>query len=349
MAPTTSAPVLVTGPTGYIGAHVALELLQHGYRVRGTVRSQKKFDQLVAKSEFARYRDHFEAVVVEDLVTGDFSEAMRGVEVVIHTASPCFLHTPEDAEDAFLTPAIEGTKNVVNAAVRSGTVRNIVVTSSLGAVLSLDDGLPCPEPAPRTYTENDWNKATYEEAVKSDMFGFAYSVSKKLAEQAAYDVVKESGKPIKVASLCSPTVFGPYVHVVDKLDNLGQSLGQLWHVVSGECGKDLLPMFVALTVDVRDLAAAHRLAFEREQDGRFLVSGGEFDWAQVVDIARQNFPEQAKQTPEPKDSDRLMGNAKLCTTDNSRSKELLGLEYGSVEEMLKDSIGQLYQDQDEGK
>ncbi|CAD6891881.1 unnamed protein product [Tilletia controversa] len=343
MAPTTSAPVLVTGPTGFVGANVALELLRHGYRVRGTVRSQKKFDQLVAQPEFAKYRDHFEAVVVEDLATGDFSEAVKGVEVVIHTASP-FSISSENPEETYLKPAVEGTKNVVSAAVKSGTVKNIVVTSSFAAVFSLDDGLPLNE---RTYTEKDWNKATYEQASKSEIPGFAYCASKKLAEQTAYDVVKESGKSIKVASLCPPMVLGPYVHVVDKLDNLNESLDQLWQVVSGKCGKDVPGTGFPAAVDVRTLAAAHRLAFERDQEGRFLIYNGAYDWAQAVDVARQNFPEQAKNTPEPKDSDRLVGNPKLFKIDNSKSKEVLGLEYKPVEEVLKDAIGHLYKEQEE--
>ncbi|CAD6908935.1 unnamed protein product [Tilletia controversa] len=50
------------------------------------------------------------------------------------------------------------------------------------------------------------NKATYEEAVKSDMPGFAYSASNKLAEQAAHDVVKESGELIKMTTLARPSV-----------------------------------------------------------------------------------------------------------------------------------------------
>ncbi|KAE8259851.1 hypothetical protein A4X13_0g736 [Tilletia indica] len=348
MAPSTSAPVLVTGPTGFIGANVALELLRHGYRVRGTVRSQKKFDELAAQPEFAKFRDHFEAVVVEDLVTGDFSEAVKGVEVVVHTASPFSLST-ENPEETYLKPAVEGTKNVVRAAVKTGTVRNIVVTSSFASVLSMDDGLPFAEPAPRTYTEKDWNRATYEDAIKSDVPGFAYCASKKFAEQAAYDVVKESGSSIKVATLCPPMVLGPYVHVVDKLDNLNESSGQLWQVVSGKCGKDLPPTAFPAVADVRALAAAHRLAFERDQEGRFLIFNGGYDWAHVVDLARKNFPEQAKQTPEPKDSDRILDNPKLFTIDNTRSKELLGVEYKSVDQVFKDAIGQLYREQAEGK
>ncbi|KAK0534482.1 hypothetical protein OC834_001872 [Tilletia horrida] len=348
MAPSTSAPVLVTGPTGFIGAHVALELLRHGYRVRGTVRSQKKFDQLVAQPEFAEYRNHFEPVIVEDLVTGDFTEAVKGVEVVVHTASP-FSVTPEKPEETFLKPAIEGTKNVIEAAIKSSTVKNIVLTSSFASVLSMDDGLPFPEPAPRAYTEKDWNRATYEDAAKSDQPGFAYCASKGLAERKAFELVEQSGKSIKLATLCPPMVMGPHVHVVDKLDNLNESLGQLWQVVSGQSGDELPPTAFPAVADVRTLAAAHRLAFERNQEGRFLIFNGNFDWALAADVARENFPEQAKKIPAAKDSDRLTKNPKLFTLDTSRSKEGLGLEYLPVKQVFKDAIAQLYEEQSQGK
>ncbi|KAE8215034.1 hypothetical protein CF327_g1667 [Tilletia walkeri] len=349
MAPTTSAPVLVTGATGYIGANVVLELLQHGYRVRGTVRSQRKFDQLAALPDFAKYRDRFEAAVVPDLVTGDFSQSVEGVEVVIHTASPCALNVPEDPERDLLVPAVEGTKNIARAAIKAGTVRNLVVLSSICAVLSFDEPTPFPEPAPRTFTEEDWNQATYEDAINSKVPAFAYAASKKFAEKAAYEIVKESGSSIKLVTLCPPLVFGPYCHVVDKLENLNETSKLLWHCVSGKWGKDLRPTVVAHAVDVRTLAAAHRLAFENNQEGRLLLNAGLYDWAYVVDIARKYFPQQTKETPEPKDSHRVIDNPKLLKLDDTRCKDLLGLEHRPLEETFRDAIGQFFKDQAEGK
>ncbi|KAK0548443.1 hypothetical protein OC846_003745 [Tilletia horrida] len=343
MAPVTNAPVLVTGPTGYIGAHVALNLLQHGYSVRGTVRSQEKFDQLLAQPAFQQYKDKFTAVIVEDLVTGDFTEAVKGVDVVVHTASP-FKVTPENPEETYLKPAIQGTKGVIEAAIKSGTVKNIVITSSFAAIVSPQDGVPFNE---RLYTESDWNSSTYEEAVKSDTPGFAYRVSKKVAEQTANELVK--GKPIKLAAINPPLVLGPYVHAVAKLDDLNESLAQLWAALSGRKGKDLPPTGTPAVADVRDLADAHRLAFEKDQEGRFIVYNGPFDWAQLVDIARRDFPEQAENTPEPKDSDRVSTNPKVFHLDSTKSKEVLGLKYHTVEQTLHDTIEQLYAEHAEGK
>lgn len=51
----TSQPVLVTGITGYQASHVAFALLNKGYKVRGTVRSQEKGDLFAKLPSFEKY------------------------------------------------------------------------------------------------------------------------------------------------------------------------------------------------------------------------------------------------------------------------------------------------------
>ncbi|KAK0541540.1 hypothetical protein OC835_000008 [Tilletia horrida] len=358
----TDAPVLVTGCTGYIGAAVALDLLQHGYRVRGTVRSLAKFDRLLAQPAFAPYRHtssgsgssssatadpprHFEAVVVEDLVTSDFSQAMQGgVQVVMHTASPCLM-TTENVEEAVLKPAIEGTKNVVRAAIDAGSVTHIVFTSSFGSIFSFSDGAPVAHPAPRVYTEADFNSASYEDALVSDMEGFAYAVSKSLAERAATDLVRAApGRPIRLTSLCGTFVVGPFVHAVDDLDAFNDCNARLWRIISGQTGGVLPPWGFPVASDLHALASAHRLAFERNQEGRFLISSCEtFDMALIVDVARQYFPEHAHRLPKVKPSDRFIGRSDIFRTDATRSRELLGVEYQPLELAVRDALQRLYE------
>ena len=75
MSSTSSQLVLITGISGFVATHVALEFLKNGHRVRGTVRSQDKAEIVKKTPAFGDYLDRLEFVIVEDLVTGDFSEA----------------------------------------------------------------------------------------------------------------------------------------------------------------------------------------------------------------------------------------------------------------------------------
>lgn len=122
--PTISAPakVLVSGANGYIAIWVVRTLLEKGYSVRGTVRSADKGQHL--KETFSHYdTGKLELVVVEDITMvclkwllsrhidvdiytmvqeGAFDEAVKGVDAILHTASPFHL----DAEDPNGSPIV---------------------------------------------------------------------------------------------------------------------------------------------------------------------------------------------------------------------------------------------------
>lgn len=87
VAVSSPAKVLVTGANGYLAVWVVKKYLEAGYSVRGTVRSLSKSAFLTEK--FSNYGDRFELVVVNDIVNdGAFDEAVKGVDVIAHTASP---------------------------------------------------------------------------------------------------------------------------------------------------------------------------------------------------------------------------------------------------------------------
>ena len=71
--------VLVTGVNGYIASHIAEQLLEHGYRVRGTVRDAYKAHYMHALFDEKYGEDAFEVQIVKDMATdGAFDEAMKG-------------------------------------------------------------------------------------------------------------------------------------------------------------------------------------------------------------------------------------------------------------------------------
>ena len=169
--------ILVTGATGFLATHVVKQLLEKGYRVRGTVRSlrdEKKLAPLRNLVPNSRFK--LELVEADLLKEETWINAVNGCTYVIHTASPLPLEDPKD-ENEVIKPAINGTLNVLRACVQDGSrVKRVVLTSS-GLAIAGDihkDGY--------TYSEKDWPKT---EGLTP------YSKSNLLAEKAAWDFVRE--------------------------------------------------------------------------------------------------------------------------------------------------------------
>ena len=89
--PPVAAPakVLVSGANGFIAVWVVKDLLDAGYTVRGTVRSEAKGSHLLKTFKSAVDAGKLELIVVPDITEpGAFNEAVKGVDAIEHTASP---------------------------------------------------------------------------------------------------------------------------------------------------------------------------------------------------------------------------------------------------------------------
>lgn len=78
----TMSTVLITGLNGFVAVHAAVVYLKNGWSVRGTVRSQDKADKVKALSAFKDYPGKVEVVIIKDLIEGDYTEALKGVDAV---------------------------------------------------------------------------------------------------------------------------------------------------------------------------------------------------------------------------------------------------------------------------
>lgn len=256
--------VLVTGISGFIAKHCALNLLGAGYRVRGTVRNLAKAEPV--RATLAAHADVGRLDFVEaDLLADDgWDAAMRGVDGVIHLASPFPLAQPRDPSE-LLRPAVEGTRRVVSAAVRAGVPR-LVQTSSVAAILA---GHPREREAP--YTEADWT-------VLDGPGVTAYERSKTLAEREGRAIAADAGPAFHYSTVNPGFVLGP---VLDA--DVGASADLILMMLKGKYPGT--PRMSFPVVDVRDVAKAHRLALETDQPagGRYLVAS---EPAWMVDIAR---------------------------------------------------------------
>ena len=129
--------VLLTGATGFVGSAVARSLLDSGYRVRALVRPSSVRNNL--------------AGLDLETVDGDIRDpaalvnAMRGVRYAVHAAADYRLFARDAA--ALARTNVEGTRNVMRAALRAGCER-VVYTSSVATIATRDDRAPADETTP---------------------------------------------------------------------------------------------------------------------------------------------------------------------------------------------------------
>ncbi len=260
--------ILVSGASGFIGSHCVMEMLNHGYAVRGSVRDLARGETL--KAMFERHNvntSHLEFVQASLTESSDWQDAVCDCDGILHIASPVPTVQPKDPE-AVIGPARTGTLNVLHAAAEQG-VKRIVLTSSVAAVFG---GIS----EPRTYTSNDWSNPEDPEMTP-------YAISKTVAERAAWEFSKDHG--LQLTTIQPALVLGPALEA-----DYGSSLEALMKLLKREV--PMLPRFGFGIVDVRDVASLHRLAFENDSAiGQRLIAANGFLWfKEIAAILNQQYP-----------------------------------------------------------
>ncbi|MEV0060287.1 NAD-dependent epimerase/dehydratase family protein [Nocardia sp. NPDC050718] len=251
------AIVLVTGATGFVAGHCVRELLEHGYQVRATVRDLDAVGRRTHLVELADRLGGAVEFVQADLTADDgWDVAVKDCDYVLHVASP-IPGGGEESEQAMVEAAVEGTLRVLRAAAVNPTVRRVVLTSSIVTVnLGHDVDKVC--------TEQDFSNP-------DRLTG--YDKSKALAERAAREFV--DGAPslgFDLVTLHPPMILGPLLHPQTNISH-EPVIRLLGRTVPGSLDVGWS------TVDVRDLARAHRLALETpEAGGQRYICGGEHVW-----------------------------------------------------------------------
>ncbi|KAK4506677.1 hypothetical protein PRZ48_000410 [Zasmidium cellare] len=279
----TAKPLLlITGASGFIGSQTVAAFLRHGYRVRLAGRNESTCSRM--QSTHKAHAAQIETTIVPDITNpGAFDTAVKGVDGVIHMASP-FTHKIEDNERDLIIPAVKGTEGILQSVYRFAPgVKRIVLTSSFAAINDFSKGL---RPG-HVYEETQWNPITYQEA-KEDSKGLAYPGSKTLAERAAWDFLKSNPDAKFSLSTINPVmVYGPPFPGSLSISHLGESTSQIYDLMNGSLD-DVGPTRMPVFVDVRDVAEAHRLAFETDQPGRFAMCGGEFTREEICRLFRDS-------------------------------------------------------------
>ncbi|VDC00845.1 unnamed protein product [Peniophora sp. CBMAI 1063] len=319
------AKALVTGANGYLAAWIVRTLLEQGYLVRGTVRSITKGELL--KQALAEFESNFEYVLVKDVLQdGAFDEAVKGMDLVVHSLSPVALSI---IPDAVIKPAVKGTLGILQSAKKSqDTVKRVVITGSAAAIFKYP-----PEPA--LYDESIVNEPAVE-AVKAGSVdpGHIYCASKTLAEKEGWAFMKTEGIPtFDLVFLHGNSFIGPPLLPASSLQDLSVSLQHLY--LCTVFARDKETSFAASGgwIDVRDIALAHVLAAQTPGAGgeRIIISAGDFVHQDLHDVAHAidtNFPAGK---PE---AERVY----VTRYNNDKMKRVLGLQPRSLEETVRDSL-----------
>jgi dihydroflavonol-4-reductase len=333
--------VLLTGASGYIGKHIALQLLNQGYSVRASVRSLSKSDEvrgavlphLIDKTKLDSRLTFVELDLEKD---AGWDAALKGVDVLMHTASPFPIASPKD-ENELIRPAVDGTLRALKAAHNAG-VHRVILTSSMAAIYG------CNLPAGKTeYDETLWTDVSHP------IGRVPYTKSKTLAEKAAWDYVKNSAPKIALTTINPVLVLGA---PLDK--NFGSSISVVERILKGK--DPMLPDIRFAIVDVKDVALMHVAAITNDatKGERLLASSETYSFVQIAKVLKSIYPKgkvKTTQAPSPLIKFLSLFDAEIkavlpllgkpMAISGAKAKRVLGISFIPVQVTLRDSADYL--------
>lgn len=335
---------LVTGASGYIASWIVKFLLEQGEKVHGTVRSLKNKDKISHLLELQQKHPGQLSLFEADLLNKEsFRPAMKGCDIILHSASPFLINKIENAHRDLIQPAQEGTRNVLSLANEFPEVRRIVVTSSVAAIYS--DAADITKTKNNIFTEDHWN-------TESNAKHNPYQYSKTIAEREAWKIAGAQQQWM-LATINPGFVMGPSQS--QRIDST--SVDMMRSLINGKFKSGVPDLYFGV-VDVRDVAKAHILAANKDNAGsRYICVGQTLTLLEMAKILREKFPK----LPIPKSAapkfllylvGPLMGFSwkfiKLnvgikYSLDNTKSIGL-GVKYTPIQKTLIDHAKQLIED-----
>lgn len=328
--------VLITGVSGYLGAHVLkafLEAEQRTFEVYGSVRNVYFADEGEIDDEkitplSEALGENFKRVNFVDIGSlfdkKAIAQACIGKDYVVHVASP---YKRRGTEAELVKPAVIGTEAVLEAA-RAAGVKRVIITSGIVAAMYTDDADKL------LFSEEDWSTP--------DTTFDAYSRGKTMAEKAAWDFVAKNPGCFELVTILPGYIYGP--SITWKQFESGETikrimLGDMAHVPTA---------FGA--VDVRDVAAAHVQAVIRDEAAgqRIIVSKESISTEEIAEWLHEAYGSNgySKILGQPEIWSRgtwcFLSSCCCCTlqfrkqtatyhkkieVSNSKSRALLGIEY----------------------
>ena len=320
--------VLLTGGSGHLGFRTLVVALESGFRVRAAVRSKGKADAILATPSIkalASAASNLSFVIVPDISTdGAYDEALKDVTYVVHVASPIPKPPIADPNAELVQPALKGTLGILTSAKKVPSVKRVVITSSIAAVVppeymsadseqvfTASDSLPNPN-------------GPYTDPIQ------AYLASKTLALNASIEFVKREEPSFDVINILPSYIVGKNELNTETRDIL---LTTNAPAVAQLLGQSLDNPYPGSTVHLDDTTRIHILALDSKVKGNRNFGAtsdwsGKFRWSDAIDIAKRRFPEAVKDGRLP-----LSGETRTCKLmfDSSETEKVLGIKFQDYE------------------
>ena len=333
---------MVTGATGYVAGWLVKKLLEEGITVHAAVRDPQKREKTAHLDKIAAASNaeikYFKADLLDE---GSYAKAMKGCEVVFHTASP-FTSNFSDPQKDLVDPAVKGTANVLNSAKATEGIKRVVVTSSCAAIYT--DAVDAENAPNGILTEDIWNTT-------ASLDYQPYAFSKVEAEKKAWEIAKSQDK-WQLVTVNPSFVMGP---MLNPGGTTSESFSVLKSIGDGSMKAGIPKLGVGL-VDVRDVADAHfEAGYNPNAEGRYITSAHNTNF---LEMAETLLPKYGEDYPLPKKAipkwllmligplaDKRFTRSYIkknvnhvWKADNSKIQKDLGISFRPMQETMEDSF-----------
>ncbi|XP_068635882.1 noscapine synthase SDR1-like [Aristolochia californica] len=269
--------VCVTGGAGFLASWLIMRLLKHGYFVRTTTRSNPEYrEETTHLTSLPGASERLEIFEADLNAPNSFTSAIKGCMGVFHVAHPT-ITDPQEPIESVIKTCVEGTLGILQACVDSETVKRVVYTSSVAAVLfNKTAGYT------GTADESSWTDIDFCGEMKIP--ATTYFIAKTATERAALLFAEENG--LDLVTVLPSVVVGPFL-----IPNFPFSFSAALAPITGDAEQCKL-LRNAMFVHIDDAVSAHIFLFENpEAKGRYICSSNSCSARELAHFLSSRYPQ----------------------------------------------------------
>ncbi|KAK9430747.1 hypothetical protein V1505DRAFT_370126 [Lipomyces doorenjongii] len=331
--------VLITGASGHLGFRVLVLALEAGYNARVAVRSQAKANDIIAAPSIKARNSGSNVtftIVPDILADGAYDAAVKGVEYIIHCASPLTSGITDDFENQIIRPALRGTIGILESAQRTPGIKRVVITSSVVATIPFMEMFAESGKVFDGQLKVPFNPGPYKLEFE------AYADSKVRALAATHDFVARMKPGFDVINLLPSFIIGKN-ELVTTVEDFAKGTN---HLVFGQVlgFKNPAPL-PGSTVYLNDVASLHVRALDPKIPGNqdYPANSGGIDgttFSDAIDIISKNFPDAVNKGILPNDGTQPTKKLKM---DVTKTEKVFGLTFAGLDKQVTE-VAQNYLD-----